>query len=158
MPDEIGAFKLTERTTVRGLPSDSLYRFRDGSPTILTVIIYDVGSDVRADPDSQKWTMREGEKFKAVQDIRVSRGQIRAYQLALSDTTRFSAGGQKLLEHAIVTPIRFPNGTIAVDMQYLYLISGKFVKVRATLPEQGWQQTQVPSFARDLARRMAGDR
>jgi hypothetical protein len=40
-------------------------------------------------------------------------------------------------------------------MQYLYLIGGKFVKVRATIPEPGWQQTQVPSFARELALRMA---
>ena len=158
IPSQIGAFKLTERATVRGLPSDSLFRFRDGSPTILTVIIYDVAADVRVGDDSQKWTLREGEKFQAVQDIRVNRGQLGAYQLAFSDTTRFTAGDHHILEHSIATPIRFPNGAIAVDMQYLYLIGGKFVKVRATIPEQGWQQTQVPSFARELAIRMASGR
>ena len=156
IPSEIGAFRITERATVRGLPTDSLFRFRDGSRTILTVIVYEVAEDVRVDADSQQWTRREGEKFKAVQEIRVRQGQLAAYVLAFSDTTRFAAGEHQILEHAIATPIRFANGAIAVDMQYLYLIGGKFVKVRATMPEQGWQQTQVPSFARTLALRMAG--
>jgi hypothetical protein len=155
IPAEIGAFKLTERTAVRGLPTDSLFRFSDGSPTILTVIIYDVADDVRVDADSQQWTAREGEKFKAVQDIRASRGQIAAYELAFSDTTRIAAGERTTLEHSIAAPVRFPNGAIAVEMQYLYLIGGKFVKVRATIPEKGWEQTQVPAFARELALRLA---
>jgi hypothetical protein len=155
IPAEIGAFKLTQRATLRGLRTDSLFRFRDGSRTILTVIIYNVAADVKVDTDSQKWTAREGEKFKAVQEIRRNRGQLGAYVVAFSDTTRFAAGERNILEHSIATPIRFPNGAVAVDMQYLYLIDGKFVKVRATFPEQGWQQTQVPSFARELALRMA---
>lgn len=156
IPGQIGAFRLTERASVRGLPTDSLFRFRDGSPAILTVIIYDVSADVKVGDDPQKWTQREGEKFRLVQDIRVRQGQLGAYQLAFSDTTRIAAGGQHILEHSIVTPIRFPSGRLAVDMQYLYLISGKFVKVRATIPEQGWQQTQVPAFARELMMRLAG--
>ena len=155
IPPEIGSFKMTARTTVRGLPTDSLFRFRDSSRTILTVIVYDVAEDVMIEGDSQKWTAREGEKFKEVQDIRVRRGQIAAYVLSVSDTTRFSVGERSLLEHFVAAPVRFPNGAISVEMQYLYLIGGKFVKVRATIPEQGWQQSRVPSFARELARRMA---
>ncbi len=155
IPAEIGAFKLTERAIVRGLPTDSLFRFSDGSRTILTVIIYDVGPEVKVDADSQKWTAREGELFKAVQDIRRSRGQIVAYALAFSDTTRFAVGERKILEHSIAMSTRYPDGAIDVDFQYLYLIGGKFVKVRATVPEQGWQQTKVPSFARELALRLA---
>lgn len=155
IPAEIGAFRLAERTAVRGLPTDSLFRFRDGSQTILSVIVYDVAADVRVDADSQKWTAREGEKFKAVQDVRASRGQIAAYEVAFSDTTRFAAGDRTILEHSIAAPVRFPNGAIAVELQYLYLIDGKFVKVRATVPEKGWEETQVPGFARELALRMA---
>src|SRR5258705_2353337 len=55
IPAEIGAFRLTERTVVRGLPTDSLFRFNDGSRTILSLIIYAVVADVRVDTDSQKW-------------------------------------------------------------------------------------------------------
>jgi hypothetical protein len=157
IPGEIEAYKLTERAAVSTAPTDSLFRFSDGSRTILTVFIYDVDADVKSDPDPQKWTAAEGEKFKAVQDIRVSRGAISSYAEAFADTTRFAVGTHNILEHANAIATRYPNGSIAVDLQYLYLIGGKFVKVRATVPQAGWQQTKVPSFARQLARRLAGD-
>ena len=155
VPTEIGAFKLTERTAVTGAPSDSLFRFSDGSRTILSVFIYDVADDVKSDPDPQKWTVYEGNKFEAVQKIRVRRGDIASYVLAFSDTTRFPAGADTILENFIAMPVRQRNGAVTVDMQFLYLIDGKFVKVRATIPEAGWEQTEVPSFARELAVRMA---
>lgn len=156
VPAQVGAFRLTERAAVTGASTDSLYRFRDSSRTNLTVFIYDIAPDVRVEADSQKWTAREGGKFKEIQDIRVARGQIAAYVLAFSDTTRISVGEHNLLEHRTATPVRFPSGAVAVDMQFLYLVGGKFVKVRATIPEQGWEQTPVPSFARELALRLAG--
>jgi hypothetical protein len=156
IPAAIGAFTLTERTTVKGLPTDSLFRFSDGSPTIVSLIIYEVGADVKIDADSQKWTAREGEKFSAVQDVQVSRGQIAAYRVAFSKTARLAAGARNIPEHSIAIPTRFPNGEVTVEMQYLYLIDGKFVKVRATIPYQIWQQSHVPSFARELAIRIAG--
>jgi len=42
----------------------------------LTVFVYDVAPDVKVGADSQKWTPREGEKFKEVQEIQRSRGRI----------------------------------------------------------------------------------
>jgi hypothetical protein len=156
IPSEIEGFKLTQRDAVTGAPTDSAFRFRDGSPTILTVFVYGVDADVKVDADSQKWTPREGEKFKAVQEIQRSRGRISAFTVAFSDTTRFAAGERSILEHSIAIPVRFPNGVVAVEFEYLYLIDGKFVKVRASVPEEGWQKTHVPLFARALATRMAG--
>lgn len=155
MPARVGDFELTERAAVEGLPSDSVFRFSDGSATRLSVITYDVGEDVKVEPDSQKWTAAEGEKFRVVQEVRQSRGQIAAYVVAFSDTARVSAGDRALLEHAAGVPVRSRSGTVSVELQYLYLIGGKFVKVRATVPEPGWQQTTVPAFARELARHLA---
>lgn len=155
IPSEIEEFKLTERAAVTGSPTDSLFRFRDASATNLSVFVYEVGADVKVDADSQKWTPREGEKFKAVQEIQRSRGRIAAFSVAFSDTTRFAAGERSILEHSIAIPVRSPNGVVVVEFQYLYLIDGKFVKVRGTVPEQGWQTTHVPSFARALATRVA---
>lgn len=157
IPEQIGAFKLTQRATVRGLRTDSLFRYRDGSRTLLTVIIYDVPEDIRTHPDTQQWTHREGEKFKHVQEIQVRRGFLRGYQLAFSDTTRFTVGPRSFLQHSVATPVRFANGAVAVEMQFLYLIDGKFVKVRGTVPEQGWQESRVPEFARELATTLASD-
>ena len=155
IPSELEGFKLTERAAASGAPTDSLFRFSDGSPTILTVFVYDVAADVKVDADPQKWTPREGEKFKAVEEIQRSRGRIAAFTVAFSDTTRFAAGERSILEHAIAIPVRFPNGVVAVEFEYLYLIDGKFVKVRATVPQEGWQKTHVPAFSRALAIRMA---
>lgn len=156
IPARIEGFELTERTVVRDVPSDSVFRFSDGSQTTLTVIVYDVADDVTTDGDPQLMAALEGAKFEQLQDLRVSRGQIEAYTEAVSDTVRFSAGRLRLLEHSTAIPVRFRNGAVAVDMQFLYLIDGKFVKVRATIPAEGWEQSRVPSFARELARRMAG--
>jgi hypothetical protein len=156
IPAQIGAFKITERAAVRGAPADSLFRYKDGSPANLSAFIYDVDADRQNDADPQLRTAREGEKFKAVQDILMSRGQIAAYRIAFSDTTRLTVGTGTLLEHAIGLGTRHPNGAITVELQYLYHIGGKFVKVRATVPEKGWEQTQVPQFARELALHMAG--
>jgi hypothetical protein len=154
IPSQIGQFKLTERMTVRGM-ADSIYRFSDGSKTNLSVIVFDVTID-GGDNDTQKWVALEGNKFQEAQEIRRNRGLIAAYVLAYSDTTRFLVGSRNLLEHNIAMPTRYPNGAITVEMQYLYLIDNKFVKVRGSIPEPGWQQTRVPSFARELARRLAG--
>jgi hypothetical protein len=156
IPGEISSYKLTERAIVTGMPSDSLFRFSDGSRTTLTVIIYTISPDVKVDADSQKWTAREGDKFKEVQRIRASRGQIADFVVAFADTSREKVPGFQVLEHWIASPTRYPNGAITIEMQFLYLIGGKFVKVRATVPEQGWQQTTVDDFARELARRVSG--
>jgi hypothetical protein len=155
MPDRVGEFALTERTAVRGLPRDMMFRYSDGSATRLSVVVYDVGEDVKAEPDSQKWTAWEGEKFEAVQEMRRSRGEIAAYVVAFSGTAHIDAGDRQLLEHSVAVPVRSPNGMVSVEFQYLYLIGGRFVKVRATVPEQGWQQTKVPAFARELAQLLA---
>lgn len=156
MPPEVGAFKLTERGVVTSRPADSLFRFSDGSTTAVTVIIYDISPDVRVDPDSQKWTAHEGEKFREVQAIRRSRGQIADFTDPISDTTRLLVHGQSILEHWIAVPTRFANGNVVVETQHLYLISGKFLKVRTTVPANRWGQSGVSAFARQLAERLAG--
>lgn len=156
IPAELEGFKLSERTVLRGAPADSAFRFRDGSRTILSVFIYDVDAGAKVGDDPNEWTVREGAKFDVVQQMRANAGAISAYAPVFSDTTRFAVGTRDILEHAVTLTTRFRNGTVAVEMQYLYLIDGKFVKVRGTMPDAGWQQSRVPAFARALARRMAG--
>ena len=155
IPSEIGAFKLTQRGVVQAAPFDSLFRYRDSTRTILTVIIYGLSDDVKIEADSQKWTAREGDKFRQVQEILKSRGRFADYIVAFSDTVRFAVGPMGILEHSIATPVRYANGSVAVDMQYLYLIGGKFVKVRATVPQEIWEKEPIPQFARELALRLA---
>lgn len=151
IPTEVAGYKLTERAQVANIPGDSLFRFSNGSRTVLTVFVYGVSDDLKAEPDSQKWTAREGDKFRQVQEIRHRRGDFVDYNVAFADTTRFEAGRRSILEHRIATAIKAANGAIAIDMQHLYLIDGRFLKVRATIPESGWQQNSALGFGRELA-------
>jgi hypothetical protein len=40
-----------------------------------------------------------------------------------------------------------------MDFQYLYLIDGRFLKVRATFPGELWKTGEMPNFAREVAGR-----
>ena len=152
IPDSVGSYRLTQRSVVRGVPTDSLFRFSNGSRTIVTVLVYDISSDVKVEPDSQKWTFREGEKFKLVQQIRRDRGDISEFTEPLSDSTRMTIGSRQLLEHSIVIPTRYNNGAVTVEYQILYLIDGKFLKVRATIAADDFRKSTVREFSKNLAR------
>jgi hypothetical protein len=155
VPDRVGDFVLTERSAIGGMPDDTIFRFRDGSAARVSVFVYDVGEDVMAEPDTLKWASLEAEKFEAVQELRRSRGEITAYVVSVSDTARIPAGDRQVLEHSLAVPVRSRDDRISIEFQYLYLIGRRFVKVRATVPEQGWEQTKVRSFARELVQHMA---
>ena len=110
--------------------------------------------DVQVGPDSQSWTVREGVKFRAVQPILVQRRMIDAYEPAFMKTDTLTIGGRVINEHATAIVTR-SRGRVSVDFQYLYLVAGRFVKVRATVPSEGWQNTDIPVFARMMARHVA---
>jgi hypothetical protein len=154
IPTQLGRYKLTRRDAVEGAPNDSAYRYTDGSATRVTVFVYAIPIDVQVGADSQSWTPREGEKFEEVQPLLVQRGMIGAYEVAFANTGEITAANRRITEHATAIAVR-THGQVAVDFQYVYLVAGRFLKIRATVPSDGWEKTDVPIFARDLARRLA---
>jgi hypothetical protein len=156
IPAEVVGFRLTERATVTNTPTDSLFRYRGDSRTTITVIIYEVPADAKVGADSQQWTPRHGERFREVMSVLRERGRVESFTDPVTDTARFAVRNQAILEHGIFIPTRYPNGTVAVEMQFLYLIEGKFLKVRATVPHEEFKESRVGAFARELARRVAG--
>ena len=154
IPAQLGRYRLTRRDGVEGAPNDSAYRYTDGSQTRVTVFVYAIPVDVQVGADSQSWTPREGRKFEAVQPLLVQRGMIGAYEVAFANTGEITAANRKITEHATAIAVR-TRGQVAVDFQYLYLVAGHFLKVRATVPSDGWEKTDVPTFAREMARRLA---
>ena len=154
VPSQVGRYRVTSREGVEGFPNDSAFRFSDGSATRVTVFVYAISPDVQVGPDSQSWTVREGRKFQEVQPIRVQQGQIEAFNLAFANTGEITAANRRITESAMAIAVRL-HGRVAVDFQYLYLVAGRFLKVRATVPSEGWERTDVPTFARELARQIA---
>jgi hypothetical protein len=154
IPAQLGRYRLTNRHAVEGAPNDSAYRYTDGSETRVTVFVYAIPVDVQVGADSQSWTPREGMKFEEVQPLLVQRGMIGAYEVAFANTGEITAANRKITEHATAIAVR-SRGQVAVDFQYIYLVAGRFLKIRATVPSDGWEKTDVPTFAREMARRLA---
>ena len=152
IPAEIGRYRLTATEAIEP-KGDSLFRFSDGSPVRLTVFRYAVAPDVRVAADSQSWTSAEGMKFEAVQPYRVSAHQIDEYKVAFADTAILDFGDARVTEHSMAVAVK-SRGTVMMDFQYLYLIRGRFLKVRATVPADDWMKAEIPGFARELARRV----
>jgi hypothetical protein len=152
MPEQVGSYRLTERAAVSGFPMDSLYRFRDSSRINLSVIRYAGTDQPRLAADSQT-VAAEGAKFAAVQQLLVERGAIQSFEVAFAGTSMISLGGVRIPEHATAVAVR-SRGRVGVELQYLYVVGGKFLKVRASLPEDGWQSSDVPRFAREVARQL----
>lgn len=154
VPTQLGRYRLTSRDGVEGAPNDSAYRYTDGSQTRVTVFVYDIPVDVQVGADSQSWTPREGKKFEEVQPLLVQRGMLGAYEVAFANTGEITAANHKITEHATAIAVR-SHGRVAVDFQYLYLVAGRFLKIRATVPGDAWAKTDVPTFSREMARHLA---
>lgn len=131
-----------------------MYRFTDGSAAILTAIRYSIPQDVKIEADSQAWTTREGEKFERMQQILLGRRTIENYRTLLSHAQSVDLVDTRLLEHATVVSTR-RHGTSTMEFQYLYLVGGRFLKVRGTFPGEQWQTSDFLAFARELARRVS---
>lgn len=151
VPSVVGRYRLTEVRAIQGYPADTIYRFTDGSGAPVSAIRFPVPEDVRTSPDSQAWTVREGEKFALVQAERVRRGVIESYEVAFTDTS--TVDDARLFEHSVAIAVR-RNGRIEVEFQYLYLVGGRFLKARGTFPADQWTTSEFPNFARELARRV----
>ncbi len=149
---QVGRYRLTDSALVRSTVRDSIYRFTNGSPATISVIRYDVPEHAKISADSQSWTTTEGELFEQVQATLMQQGRIQAFQKTFSTTTDVAVDSAVLREHAIAIAVR-AGGAVRVDFQYLYLVGGRFLKVRGTFPGDSWETTDLEEFAREVARR-----
>jgi hypothetical protein len=153
VPTQVGRFRLSKVEAIKFLPADTLYRFTDGSVANVSAVRYAIAPDVKAGSDSQAWTAREGEKFERIQQILLRQGRIESYRTYLSQAQRLNLGDAELIEHATVLTVqKVDAGT--VEFAYVYLIGGRFLKVRGTFPGDQWQASDFPAFARELARQV----
>lgn len=149
MPDSLLNYRLVGRRILGG--RDSLWRYTDGRAQV-SVIRYVIDQDVQVGTDSVAWLEREGQKFLRVQAILREQGRIDRFEVRMSKLEQ----GPKPPEHehiAVVT--NTSRGKQTVEMQYLYLVGGRWLKVRVTEPDDGATSSSAPLFARSLARRVA---
>lgn len=154
MPAQLGPFRLVSRDTLRGAATDSIYRYTDSTSRVrVSVIRYDVPPDVRVGTDTARWLEGEGRKFEAIQPLLVERGVLEGYEVAFAKLGALRFGADSVSEFATAVAVRM-RGKPFADLQYLYVIDGRFLKIRATVPPDNAARSEVPIFARELARRL----
>lgn len=154
MPANLHGYRMTGSEPIpEGDGGGKLYRFSDGSAAYLTVFVYPIPDDVKQSTDSAQWVLIEGRKFLQVMPIQVQGGRYDAYETAFADPEPVPVEHDTIpgFVAAVVTRSR---GVLSVQLEFLYLVHGQFLKIRATLPQDSWQQAPAPLFARDLAQMM----
>jgi hypothetical protein len=155
VPPVVGEWRLVDAEAVRGDGAGGLYRFSDGSSARVSVIVYPVPDDVLVESTPEARVEREGRKFQEVLELLARRGTYDGVMMAYADPDSVVANGAPVPGYsAAAAALR--GGQVTIELQNLYIIGSRFVKIRATLPERGWQDSTVPRFAKELARAVAG--
>ena len=153
IPASVGRYRLVETRPVNGLPTDTIYRFTDSTKINISVIRYAVPADVKVGSDSSVWLTREGAKFAALQPILRQRDVIQAFEIKLQKTASVQLGSVPVAEHLSIVQTRARYGVFN-ELEYLYVIGGRFLKVRISEPDTGASSSDSPRFARELARQV----
>lgn len=148
MPDSIGALRKVGQRLLT--PSDTLWRYADGRAQI-SVIRYPIGPNVKVGADTAQWLEREGGAFLAVMPILQRRGEIESYSVRLAQVQ--PGPNPPALEHLGIV-LNVARGKRTIETQYLYVIGGRFLKIRVTEPDDS-AASPVQAFARTLAKRIA---
>ena len=155
-PDTLEGFRFTATDSIPVRDGGGrLYRYSGRPGEYLTVFVYPIPEDVKAAPDSVQWVVMEGRKFGLVMPVQVQRGRYDAYEIAFENPHPVVAGRDTIPGFVAGVATR-TRGAVELQMEYLYLVHGRFLKIRATMPEKGWQETRVALFAEELARRAHG--
>ena len=148
MPDTIAGFRRTAQSLVG---RDSVWRYTNGNAHV-SVIRYALTSDVKVGTDTSGWLAREGDKFIRVMPMLKERGAIDAYEVKSSKVGDGPAPPRREYVGIVVNTIK---GKRSTELQYLYLVKNRWLKVRASEAEGGNATSTVPRFARALASRVA---
>ena len=152
IPQSVGAFRLIGARPVRGAPEDTNYRFDNGGLGI-SVFRYAIPADVQRDGDTVSWIRREGEKFPVVQRILVSRGIADSMQVRLS-VLNPSRPEFPIAEYVGVVQTWSARHGVMIESEYVYVVGGRFLKIRGSEPDGVEGTSQVAQFARQLLRSM----
>jgi hypothetical protein len=149
VPRRVDSFTMTTTESFPDSSAGTLYRYSDGSAANVSVILYGVPADVRRGDAPQAWVGAESAKYRAVIPVMIRRGWYDDIRMAFEEDQPLAVDSVSIPGFAVGAASK-RAGKVSVELQYLYLVDGIFVKVRATVPGQTWQDTTVPSFAKDL--------
>ena len=146
LPAHIGVFEQFAHEGIRGSDTDIIYRYRDGSKTVLSVILYPVkAGENGAATDAAGSVRQEGLLFGQVLAYQASHGMIESSRLLSQRDDSIAVGASWIPTHVTVaTTTR--RGAMSYEIQYLHAIRGDFVKMRVTVPESLWPRNDLAAF------------
>ena len=148
MPDSIAGFRRTAQSLVG---RDSVWRYTNGKAQV-SVIRYALTRDAKTGADTSAWLAREGNKFVQVMPMLKRRGAIESYEVKTSRVGDGPAPPHREYVGVVVSTIK---GKRSTELQYLYLVKNRWLKVRASEPGGGDASASVTRFSRALASRVA---
>jgi hypothetical protein len=150
MPAHVGRYSLGETRVFDDPSQGTVYRYSAGDRTRISVFVYPISADIRVGDDPQAWVTKEGEKFAATFPIGVQRGWYEDFKAAYAGAAPLDTAGKKIPGFSAAVAAR-ERGEVVIEMEYLYLVRGQLLKVRASVPGDAWEQTDVPVLAKTLA-------
>jgi hypothetical protein len=134
MPARVDAFVLVDR---RGFPdvTDRAYHYQDGSPGNVSVFLYSVNRPgAPSSGSARERVVHEAALFLEILPIQVKRGVYDSFEPLVSRPDSFVIGGMTVPGYLTEARVHRRTAT-ARELQFLHLIGGDYVKLRATVPE-----------------------
>jgi len=155
IPPSVEDYGLTETNVFENPEDGQSYRFSGPPHENVSVFVYPIGADVQSSgQDEQEWVNAEGAKFQQMFPIGVQRGWYDTFELAFAHPEPLSIAGREVPGFTAAAATR-RGQNVTLELQYLYVICDRFVKVRGTLEAGRWAESTLPSFSKALAGRLA---
>jgi hypothetical protein len=155
-PEQVGRYT---RGPLRDYGTSTLgvaYRYSAGDSTLATVYLYRREEGQRAAP-ADVALREQASAFKQALGVERERGVYEAYEIAFEGPDSVLTSGRWVPGYQIGYAFR-RGGANYVSLFFVYAIGDAFIKIRGTVPESQWEQTDLPSFAREVATRMIAAR
>lgn len=147
-PQEVGPFELVDSATFEDPLAGTRYGYQeDGAEIDLYIYPTTAWADQMEEPTADRLLRGQVEEFQETLKLGPSRGWYDEYELAFDDPFEVETESGTLSGYTAAAVLR-SGEDLRVSFYYIFLIDGRFVKVRSTLPASEMQTAKAPGFAR----------
>lgn len=115
-------------------------------------------ADQMEEPTADRLLRGQVEEFRETLKLGPSRGWYDEYEMAFDNPFEVETESGTLSGYTAAAVLR-DGEDLRVSFYYIFLVHGRFVKVRSTLPASEMQTAKTPGFARGVVERLhAGPR
>ena len=154
VPTTLGAFRQVERETLpKGLGTS--FRFRDSSGTRFTLFIYEPEPEARAKyPETAALLEHEAEILFVIMEAQERQGAITGNRRLATRRDSVDVDRRVVPGHMVATAST-RGGEALIELEYLYLVDAKFVKVRISVPAARWPRSDLEPAIKTLLTALA---